>query len=270
MYLRRGIHPLLVSIVGLFCIFYGSICTAQPKRQEFELENTPFYINTVINNWLPHRVVPLCEPIAERGIFYRIIDYTLGVACNHTVFAANFVFSVAALPEDFMRAFGATDGDVEAINFGLMMVGIGEVNQLGKSISMASGAATAAEEVSVASRAIPSRMARVIPAEFAGGIRLGAPSASEVFVTAADDLARITTSEGLAQRLTLIDGKGALIPGPRAVVEFDAVTEGLASPVLRNSPGFVGRGLTAGGAREFVLPNLRLEQLQNVTLRVVP
>jgi hypothetical protein len=117
---------------------------------------------------------------------------------------------------------------------------------------------------------IPARMARVVPAEFAGGARLGAPSATEAWVTAADDLAGITTSEGLASRLTLVDRSGSLIPGPRAVIEFDAVTEGLASPVLRDAPGFVGRGMTGGGAREFVLPNLRLDQLQNVTVRVVP
>jgi RHS repeat-associated protein len=117
---------------------------------------------------------------------------------------------------------------------------------------------------------IPARMARVVPAEFAGGARLGAPSATEAWVTAADDLAGIMTSEGLSSRLTLVDRSGSLIPGPRAVIEFDAVTEGLASPVLRDAPGFVGRGMTAGGAREFVLPNLCLEQLQNVTTRVLP
>ena len=117
---------------------------------------------------------------------------------------------------------------------------------------------------------VPSRMARVVPAEFAGGSRLAAPSATEAWVTAADDLAGIATSEALASRLTLVDRSGSLIPGPRAIIEFDAVTEGLASPVLRDAPGFVGRGMTGGGAREFVIPNLRLEQLLNVTIRVVP
>jgi len=53
-----------------------------------------------------------------------------------------------------------------------------------------------------------------------------------------------------------VDGAGNLIPGPRAIIEFDAVTEGLASPVLRQgAPGFVGGGFTAGGAREFVIRN---------------
>jgi YD repeat-containing protein len=35
-------------------------------------------------------------------------------------------------------------------------------------------------------------------------------------------------------------------------------------------PDFIGRGLTAGGAREFTLPNLTIDQLQNVTIRIVP
>lgn len=117
---------------------------------------------------------------------------------------------------------------------------------------------------------IPSRMARVIPAEFANGTRLAAPGANEAWVTAADDLAGIATSEGLAQRLTLVDGSGSLIPGPRAVIEFDAVFEGLASPVFRDAPGFIGGGLTAGGAREFVIPNLVLDSLKNVTVRIIP
>jgi hypothetical protein len=121
-----------------------------------------------------------------------------------------------------------------------------------------------------ATSTLPLRMARVIPAEFAGGASLGAPGAAEAWVTAADDLAGISTSEGLASRLTLVDSSGNLIPGARAVIEFDTVTEGLASPVLRDAPGFVGGGFTAGGASEFVMPNLPLSQLLNVTVRIVP
>ena len=33
------------------------------------------------------------------------------------------------------------------------------------------------------------------------------------------------------------------------------LAEEFASPILRSDPGFVGQGFTAGGAREFVLPN---------------
>ena len=38
------------------------------------------------------------------------------------------------------------------------------------------------------------------------------------------------------------------------VIEFATPPTCLASPVFRTKPGFVGGGLTSGGAREFVLP----------------
>jgi RHS repeat-associated protein len=117
---------------------------------------------------------------------------------------------------------------------------------------------------------VPPRLARVIPAEFARGSSLAAPGATEAWVTAAEDLSGITTSEGLASRLTLVDQEGNLIPGARAVIEFDTPAEGLASPILRSNPGFVGGGFTAGGAREFVLPNLGISELANATVRIVP
>jgi len=148
----------------------------------------------------------------------------------------------------------------DALNFG-------ERREVGEGVIYAAPAATTAAE---ATSTLPLRMARVIPAEFAGGASLGAPGAAEAWVTAADDLAGISTSEGLASRLTLVDSSGNLIPGARAVIEFDTVTEGLASPVLRDAPGFVGGGFTAGGASEFVMPNLPLSQLLNVTVRIVP
>jgi hypothetical protein len=108
----------------------------------------------------------------------------------------------------------------------------------------------------------------VVPAEFAGTSTLSAPDAGDVFVTAADDIAGITSAAGIAERLTLVDEAGNVIPGARAIIEFDTPL-GLASPVFRTNPGFVGRGLTAGGAREFVPPNLRISELRNVTVRII-
>ncbi len=116
---------------------------------------------------------------------------------------------------------------------------------------------------------IPRRLARVVPARYAESPTLGAPGAQEVFVTAAEDIAGITTSRGLAERLTLVDEAGNLIEGPFAVFEFDAPVSGVASPVFRSSPGFVGGGLTAGGAREFVIPNLLLSDLENLIIRII-
>jgi len=44
----------------------------------------------------------------------------------------------------------------------------------------------------------------------------------------------------------------------------------LASPASRSNPGFIQGGLSGGGAREFVLPTLQINQLQNVTVRPMP
>jgi hypothetical protein len=90
-----------------------------------------------------------------------------------------------------------------------------------------------------------------------------------VFVAAADDIADVTSSRALAARLTLLDDKGKLGEGPFFVSEFDTPAEGVAVPVFRSNPGFVHGGFTAGGAREFDLPNLRYDQLRNVQRRTV-
>lgn len=89
-------------------------------------------------------------------------------------------------------------------------------------------------------------------------------------MTAASDIRRIKTARGLAKKLTLIDEQGNLRVGRMMIIEFDTPF-GIASPVFRNFPGFVGKGRTAGGAREFVVPNYSLEQLRslNPTIRFV-
>ena len=70
----------------------------------------------------------------------------------------------------------------------------------------------------------------------------------DVFVTAADDIVGLNATQ-LAQRLTIA-------PSNRfTVIEFPTPVEGLASPVFRPNAGFIGGGRTAGGAREFVVPN---------------
>ena len=45
--------------------------------------------------------------------------------------------------------------------------------------------------------------------------------------------------------------------------EFDT-PEGVASPVFRGNPGFVQGGATAGGAEEYVVPNLRFDDLHRI------
>ena len=120
------------------------------------------------------------------------------------------------------------------------------------------------------SNPVPNRLARVIPSKYANTAEtLGPSGMGDVFVTAADDLAGITSSQELAKRLTLLDNSGNPLQGPLAILEFDTPSVGVASPVFRNNPGFVGGGRTAGGAREFVIPNSRLEDLENLFIRSV-
>jgi hypothetical protein len=117
---------------------------------------------------------------------------------------------------------------------------------------------------------VPERMARVIRADLLGSIStIGPPAADDVFVAAADDIAGISSSGALAERLTLVDEFGNLIEGPFAILEFDTPVVGVASPIFRSNPGFVGGGLTAGGAREFVIPNLKLSELTNLAVKVI-
>jgi RHS repeat-associated protein len=133
--------------------------------------------------------------------------------------------------------------------------------------SLWSGGSSAAEGIA---NPVSSTLARVVDARFVNSPTLGAPGAADVFVTAANDIRGITTSQGLANRLTLLDNAGNLRQGPFAVIQFDTPASGLASPVFRNNPGFIQGGLSGGGAREFVLPNMPVNQLQNVTTRIIP
>ncbi len=78
---------------------------------------------------------------------------------------------------------------------------------------------------------------------------LGPPGAADVFVTTPEVIEGLDTA-GIAQRLTISES-----PSGFRVLQFPTPAEGLASPVLRTDPGFVGGGYTAGGAPEFVVPN---------------
>lgn len=98
---------------------------------------------------------------------------------------------------------------------------------------------------------IPGRLARVIPGDVTP-TALGRPGPADVFVTAADDIAGMTSPAQIAERLTIPQSKSF------TVIEFATPAEGLASPVFRTNPGFIGGGRTAGGAREFVVPNMSI------------
>ncbi len=106
---------------------------------------------------------------------------------------------------------------------------------------------------------IPSRLARVIPGR--GPFpTLGPPAATDVFVTAAEDIAGLSVSQ-IARRLGIRSSEQFTI------IEFPTPATGLASPVLRGNPAFIGGGRTIGGAREFVILNGPVPS--NAVIRVV-
>jgi RHS repeat-associated protein len=117
---------------------------------------------------------------------------------------------------------------------------------------------------------LPSRLVRVIPEKYATGAEtIGGPGAMDAFVADASQLKGLTTSEQIAQKLTLVDEGGNLIRGPFRLIEFDAPMQGLAQPFNRTNPGFINGGKTAGGATEYVLPNLKISELKNVTQKTI-
>jgi len=98
---------------------------------------------------------------------------------------------------------------------------------------------------------IPQKVARVIP----DGIKtsmLGAPNQSDVFVTAAKDIKGLNAMQ-IANKLTIPQSSSGF-----KVIEFKTPMNGLASPINRTNPGFVGKGRTLGGAREFTIPNQQI------------
>jgi hypothetical protein len=102
--------------------------------------------------------------------------------------------------------------------------------------------------VGTISNSVPSRLARVIPAHI-DAKTLGALGVDDVFVTAADDILGLNAKQ-ISKRLTIPYSKTGY-----KVIEFDNPVIGLASPINRTNVGFVGFGRTAGGSREFLIPN---------------
>ncbi|MEM9558546.1 MAG: polymorphic toxin type 10 domain-containing protein, partial [Acidobacteriota bacterium] len=94
---------------------------------------------------------------------------------------------------------------------------------------------------------VPDRLARAIPGDV-NFPTLGRLDAEDVFVTSADDIAGMNADE-IAERLTVPHSPEF------TVFEFPTPEAGLATPINRPDPGFIGGGRTAGGAREYVLPN---------------
>ena len=91
-------------------------------------------------------------------------------------------------------------------------------------------------------------LARVVPGHLSPKT-LGKPGDIDVFVTNASELRGLSASE-IARKLTIPESSSL------KVIEFPTKSvDGLASPIRRTNPGFIGGGRTAGGASEFVVPN---------------
>ncbi len=105
-----------------------------------------------------------------------------------------------------------------------------------------------AGEIMEITNPIPGKVSRVIPNTAGEITTLGNAGAADVFVTASSDIKGLNAAQ-IAQKLTI----------PESSLGFKVITfetpQGIASPINRTNPGFVGRGRTAGGAREFVVPN---------------
>jgi RHS repeat-associated protein len=124
---------------------------------------------------------------------------------------------------------------------------------------LAAGPAIGALEGTSAS-ILPSTVARVIPADMSV-TTLAAPGAADAFVTDASAIRGMSSSQ-LSQGLTIPES-----PSGFQVIEFPT-PEGIASPINRTNPGFVGGGQTQGGLPEYVVPNGPIPK--DATTRVVP
>jgi len=94
---------------------------------------------------------------------------------------------------------------------------------------------------------VPETLARVYPGNKLHP-SLGPPNESEVFVTAANDIKGMSAKQ-ITKALKITDSPEVV------VIEFKSPAKGIATPINRSNPGFIGGGRTAGGAREFVIPN---------------
>jgi RHS repeat-associated protein len=138
---------------------------------------------------------------------------------------------------------------VELVATGIRLLEGGLANAEAGAVKAAEAGAVKAAEAGAAK--IPGRLARVIPDDplIKNLKTLGPPGNADVFVTRASDLQHMNAKE-IAEFLTIK-------PSPTGfrVIEFSTPSEGLATPINRCDPGFVGGGKTVGGALEFVIPN---------------
>jgi hypothetical protein len=160
------------------------------------------------------------------------------------------VTAVKALVQGDGKTFGGVAGNQVANTTAVLATaGIGAV---------AGKAAGALSEIGVANP-VPSMVARVVPTADVSAT-LGPPSATQTFVTGASDISGLNAAQ-ISQRLTIPQSSSGY-----TIFEFPT-PKGISTPFVSDSPGFVGGGRTAGGAREFNVPNQPIPP--NATIRTV-
>ncbi|MBI2285189.1 MAG: Ig-like domain-containing protein [Bacteroidetes bacterium] len=136
-------------------------------------------------------------------------------------------------------------------------VGFG-TEKVAEGVLLSKGAGMFGESANIANP-IPSQVSRVIP-NAVDATMLGKAGAADVFVTGALDLKGLNASQ-IAKKLTIPESSSGY-----KVITFPT-PQGIASPINRTTPGFIGGGRTAGGAREFVIPNQAIPA--NATIKII-
>ncbi len=145
------------------------------------------------------------------------------------------------LSESFHKIMAtATDAVSEVYKWwsGASLVAMGPLGEVGPALA-----------VKGIANPVSGTLARVVPRGL-NPTTLGKAGEADVFVTNASELRGLSNAQ-IADKLTIPN-----VPGGFKVLEFPSSSvNGIASPVLRTNPGFVGGGKTAGEAAEFVIPN---------------
>jgi RHS repeat-associated protein len=198
----------------------------------------------------------------------QISTYTGGQAflANTLALPANFAFGTTALVNNPVNTVSQIPGAIAQLpgniannvqnfannpsisgGFSLLQNGLQVAGLVEGGASLLEGASGLIPSDIAIANPIPTTVARVIP----NGINattLGAPGVADVFVADASQLQGLNAQQ-IAARLGIPES-----PTGFQVIQFPTPS-GLASPVFRSNPGFVGGGLTSGGASEFVIPN---------------
>lgn len=185
-----------------------------------------------------------------------------GINATQKVAAAYNTGGVSGAAKQYAKSVYETSGAKGAVET-IKKASTGDAEAIAKTVVNVAAVALTHQVVkgsgaSEVSNPVPQTVARVIPADV-NATKLGAPSASDVFVTAAEDIKGLNATE-IANKLTIPESNSGF-----KVIEFETPS-GIASPFNRTNPGFINGGKTAGGAREFTIPNQDIPKKATTTI----